>query len=186
MHDHREPDVAGFFNSATNQESAQVAISVQDAKHSSAARSVPRAADRTPTSKGEFEISHEGNQRPVQFPSIHDLNVNELAKEIYQVEEREEIIRQSIARQQAAINDHDAKNEAWLKFVRYNKEQLEDALMLYGRMKEEIKRVRDRVLECLDDQEGKCGEGEWSYAQLYGYPKGSAGFGTPAGDATNG
>jgi hypothetical protein len=84
---------------------------------------------------------------PIDPPSISDLNATQLVQEIQQVEEREGVLRQSIARQQAAIDGHDEKDKVVLKFARYKKEQLESALMLQGNRREELKGLLEKMGE---------------------------------------
>lgn len=80
-------------------------------------------------------------------PSISDLSATQRVQEIQQVEQREGALRQSIARQQAAIDGHDEKDKGGLKFARYKYQQLESAPVLHGKRREELKEMLEKLGE---------------------------------------
>jgi len=93
-----------------------------------------------PATSTEFNI--DTNTAP-QFeqPSIQAYTAPQLAMEIGQSEQREEDLRKSMARQTAAINGWDEEDVDGLIYARYKREQVEIALMLQGRRREELEWV---------------------------------------------
>ena len=92
-------------------------------------------------SEKESSQSDSSIDRVVQQPSIYDLDMAQLAQEIRQVEQREGILHQFIARQQTAIDQHEPADAAGLKYARYKKEQLETALQLQNQRKKELENL---------------------------------------------
>jgi hypothetical protein len=82
-----------------------------------------------------------------QGPSIHELNAADLAHEIQQAEQREAILRESIAKQQANIDAQRQLEGGKVKPELFKKKQLEDALRLQSRRKKELVELLEKARE---------------------------------------
>jgi hypothetical protein len=97
---------------------------------------------------GSSEVDEQETEEYVPQPKIYELNSQQLVKQLTDVVERQEVIKESIANQQAVLQTHkDIWDTQEAKFVLYKVQQMHMALRLQEKRKgkmEELLRQAER------------------------------------------
>lgn len=99
------------------------------------------APDPDTEASGSSEVDEQETEEYFPQPSIYDLNPQQLVKQLTDVVERQEVIKESIANQQAVLQTHKDRGTQEAKLVLYKVQQMQMALSLQEKRKGEMEEL---------------------------------------------